>query len=61
MTTLARSARVPGVETPLGHYIGGEWVASSETFTDRCPIDDRPLAAVAAPQNLQPITGSDVR
>jgi betaine-aldehyde dehydrogenase/5-carboxymethyl-2-hydroxymuconic-semialdehyde dehydrogenase len=38
---------VAGVEVSPDHFIGGERVSSSDTFTDISPIDERPLAAIA--------------
>ncbi len=42
------SARVDvaGVSVSTEHFIGGERVASAETFTDLSPIDEQPLAEV---------------
>ena len=34
-------ADVDGVRVPTGHFIGGEWVGSAETFESRSPIDWR--------------------
>ena len=36
-----------GVSVSTDHFIGGERVASAETFADLSPIDERPLAEVA--------------
>jgi acyl-CoA reductase-like NAD-dependent aldehyde dehydrogenase len=43
------SAQVAGVAVSLDHYIGGERAASRDgaRFTDRSPIDERPLGEVA--------------
>jgi 5-carboxymethyl-2-hydroxymuconic-semialdehyde dehydrogenase len=41
-------ATVEGVDVDTRHWIGGERVASSTTFTDVSPIDEMPLAQVAA-------------
>src|SRR5262249_59005310 len=38
---------VAGVEVSPDHFIGGERVASTETFVDLSPIDEQPLAEVA--------------
>jgi 5-carboxymethyl-2-hydroxymuconic-semialdehyde dehydrogenase len=38
---------VEGVEVSIEHWIGGERVASSSTFTDISPIDETPVAEVA--------------
>jgi len=38
---------VAGVSVSTEHLIGGERVASAETFTDLSPIDEQPLAEVA--------------
>ena len=38
---------VAGVEVSPDHYIGGERVASAETFTDFSPIDEQPLGEIA--------------
>jgi len=38
---------VAGVSVSTEHFIGGERVGSAETFTDRSPIDEKPLAEVA--------------
>src|SRR6266699_2454375 len=45
---VAASARVAGVEVDTRHWIGGRRVASAETFTDISPIDEQPLADIAA-------------
>ena len=44
-----RTANVGGVEVPVDHFIGGEWVGSPETFETRSPLDwdAGPLADVA--------------
>ena len=42
------TATVEGVEVDTRHWIGGERVASESTLTDISPIDERPLAEVAA-------------
>ena len=41
-------AVVEGVTVDTRHWIGGRRVASAGTFTDISPIDERPLAEVAA-------------
>ena len=38
---------VAGVSVSTEHFIGGERVASAETFTDLSPIDEQPLAEIA--------------
>ena len=38
---------VAGVEVSTEHFIGGERVASGETFVDLSPIDAAPIAEVA--------------
>ncbi len=45
---VAASARVAGIEVDTRHWIGGRRVASAETFTDISPIDEQPLADIAA-------------
>jgi len=45
--TRVATATVAGVETPTGHWIGGERVHSERTFETISPIDQRPLAEVA--------------
>ena len=42
------TATVEGVEIDTRHWIGGRRVASRETFTDISPIDEEPIAEVAA-------------
>ena len=32
--------------SPPGHWIGGHWVTSADTFTDISPIDEEPIADV---------------
>ncbi|MBM7516034.1 aldehyde dehydrogenase [Nocardioides nitrophenolicus] len=39
---------VDGVQVDTRHWIGGERVASAATFTDISPIDEQPIAEVAA-------------
>ena len=39
---------VDGVQVDTRHWIGGERVASASTFTDISPIDEQPIAEVAA-------------
>jgi aminomuconate-semialdehyde/2-hydroxymuconate-6-semialdehyde dehydrogenase len=46
-TALSARVEVEGVEVSTEHWIGGERVASSSTFTDISPIDERPIAEVA--------------
>ena len=41
-------ATVEGVTVDTRHWIGGERVASAETFTDISPIDEQPIAQVSA-------------
>jgi len=41
------SVLVAGVEVSPDHFIGGQRVASAETFVDLSPIDEQPLAEVA--------------
>ena len=41
------TASVAGVAVDTRHWIGGERVASSATFTDLSPIDEQPLAELA--------------
>jgi aminomuconate-semialdehyde/2-hydroxymuconate-6-semialdehyde dehydrogenase len=41
------TANVAGVAVDTRHWIGGERVASSATFTDLSPIDEQPLAELA--------------
>jgi aminomuconate-semialdehyde/2-hydroxymuconate-6-semialdehyde dehydrogenase len=42
------TATVEGVEVDTRHWIGGERVKSDMTFTDISPIDEQPIAEVAA-------------
>ena len=44
-----RTANVGGVEVPVDHFIGGEWVGSPQTFETRSPLDWQagPIAKVA--------------
>jgi aminomuconate-semialdehyde/2-hydroxymuconate-6-semialdehyde dehydrogenase len=42
------TATVEGVEVDTRHWIGGERVKSDTTFTDISPIDEQPIAEVAA-------------
>ena len=42
-----RRIDVEGVSVSTEHFIGGERVASAETFTDFSPIDEQPLAEIA--------------
>ena len=44
-----RTANVGGVEVPVDHFIGGEWVGSPQTFETRSPLDWQagPIAEVA--------------
>ena len=44
---------VAGVSVSTEHFIGGERVASAETFTDLSPIDEQPLAEVARGGQLE--------
>ena len=41
-------AVVEGVRVDTRHWIGGERVASATTFTDISPIDEEPIAEIAA-------------
>ena len=41
-------ATVEGVTVDTRHWIGGERVASAETFTDISPIDEQPIAEISA-------------
>jgi acyl-CoA reductase-like NAD-dependent aldehyde dehydrogenase len=41
------AASIAGVDVSPLHYIGGERVGSTDTFTDLSPIDETPLAEVA--------------
>jgi 5-carboxymethyl-2-hydroxymuconic-semialdehyde dehydrogenase len=45
---MSETAVVEGVAVDTRHWIGGQRVASSRTFTDVSPIDEQALAAVAA-------------
>jgi 5-carboxymethyl-2-hydroxymuconic-semialdehyde dehydrogenase len=45
---MADTAAVEGVPVDTRHWIGGRRVASPSTFTDISPIDEQPLAQVAA-------------
>jgi 5-carboxymethyl-2-hydroxymuconic-semialdehyde dehydrogenase len=45
---MADTAAVEGVPVDTRHWIGGRRVASPSTFTDVSPIDEQPLAQVAA-------------
>ena len=38
---------IAGVAVSTDHFIGGERVASAETFTDLSPIDEQPLGEIA--------------
>ena len=44
-----RTANVGGIDVPVDHFIGGEWVGSPDTFESRSPLDwdAGPLAQVA--------------
>jgi len=42
------SATVEGVAVDTRHWIGGRRIASARTFTDVSPIDEQPLAEIAA-------------
>ena len=44
-----RTANVGGVDVPVDHFIGGEWVGSPTTFETRSPLDwdSGPLAEIA--------------
>ena len=44
---MSSRVEVAGVSVSTEHFIGGERVASLETFTDLSPIDEQPLAEVA--------------
>ena len=46
---MTRTANVGGVEVPVDHLIGGQWVSSPDTFETRSPLDWEagPLAEVA--------------
>jgi acyl-CoA reductase-like NAD-dependent aldehyde dehydrogenase len=44
---MTATATIAGIDVSPLHYIGGERVASSQTFTDISPIDESPLAEVA--------------
>ncbi|WHT21425.1 aldehyde dehydrogenase family protein [Crossiella sp. CA-258035] len=41
-------ATVAGVRIPEDHWIGGDWVASARRFTDLSPLDEQPVAELAA-------------
>ena len=41
------TATIEGVEVSTEHWIGGNRVASADTFTDVSPIDEQPIAEVA--------------
>src|SRR5262249_58403259 len=45
---VADAASVAGVAVDTRHWIGGQRVSSAVTFTDVSPIDEQPLAEVAA-------------
>src|SRR5215469_7860625 len=45
---MSDTAVVEGVTVSTRHWIGGQRVASTRTFTDVSPIDEQPLAEVAA-------------
>jgi 5-carboxymethyl-2-hydroxymuconic-semialdehyde dehydrogenase len=45
---VAERAVVEGVEVDTRHWIGGRRVGSASTFTDVSPIDEQPLAQIAA-------------
>jgi len=45
---LAGAASVAGVAVDTRHWIGGQRIPSARTFTDVSPIDEQPLAEVAA-------------
>ena len=47
-TEAAGTAKIAGVEVDTRHWIGGQRVSSAGTFTDVSPIDEQPLAEVAA-------------
>jgi len=42
------TARVAGVEVDTRHWIGGRRVGSRRTFTDVSPVDESPIAEIAA-------------
>ncbi len=42
------TASVAGVDVDVAHWIGGRRVASARAFTDLSPIDEQPIAEVAA-------------
>jgi len=44
---MSSRVEVAGVSVSTEHFIGGERVASAETFTDLSPIDEQPLAEIA--------------
>ncbi|HEX8518307.1 MAG TPA: aldehyde dehydrogenase family protein, partial [Pseudonocardia sp.] len=46
--TSATTATVEGVAVDTRHWIGGRRVGSAATFTDVSPLDETPLAEVAA-------------
>jgi aminomuconate-semialdehyde/2-hydroxymuconate-6-semialdehyde dehydrogenase len=48
-------ATVAGVDVDTRHWIGGRRVSSSRTFTDLSPIDEQPVAEVAA--GARPLAG----
>lgn len=45
---MSATAEVAGVSVSTDHFIGGERVGSADRFEDISPIDERPLAQVAA-------------
>ena len=50
---MSSRVEVAGVSVSTEHFIGGERVASAETFTDLSPIDEQPLAEVARGGQLE--------
>ncbi|MFJ8486990.1 aldehyde dehydrogenase [Streptomyces sp. NPDC094038] len=44
---MSHNINVAGVSVDTRHWIGGERVASAETFTDNSPIDGKPIGEVA--------------
>ncbi|MER7186225.1 betaine-aldehyde dehydrogenase, partial [Streptomyces hyaluromycini] len=44
---MSYNVNVAGVAVDTRHWIGGQRVASAETFTDSSPIDGQPIGEVA--------------
>ena len=47
LKSLSERISVAGVDVSPAHFIGGERVASEDTFTDLSPIDEQPLGEIA--------------